>query len=162
MICLLMIKLEHKAGPTPKVTRHYLERRLMKISGARHPSANFLRRVSQVGAVGAQVIGSRSLASEASEVSHRQWLLLLKLLRQGLNARCRHRIGSVEFCIPDQLFRLPWISFILDTLTSPPDDPVEHKALVIILLAKAESGSNGELILKPQLCFKPLKLGPRP
>jgi hypothetical protein len=162
MICLLMIKLEHKAGPTPKIARHPLERSLMEASGARHPSADFLRRIYQIGTIGAQVVGSRSLASEANEVRHRQWLLLLKLVRQWLNARCRHRIGSVEFCIPDELFRLPRISFILDTLTSPPDDPVEHKTLVIILLARAESGSNGELVLRPQLSLKPLELGPRP
>jgi len=68
----------------------------------------------------------------------------------------------MEFCIPDELLRLPRIGFILNTSTGPPDNPVEHKALVVVLLARAKSGSNGELILRSKLSLKPLKLGPRP
>ena len=49
-----------------------------------------------------------------------------------------------------------------EALTGPRDNPVEHKALVIVLLAGAKSGSNGELVLRPQLRLQALELGPRP
>ena len=68
MVCLLLDELEYKPWVAPEVANHALERCLVKISGARHTPADFLRGVNHIRAIGAQIIRLRSLASEASEV----------------------------------------------------------------------------------------------
>ena len=81
---------------------------------------------------------------------------------QWFDARRRHRIGPFEFRVPDELLRLPRISFIFKTVVGPSNDSAEHMALVVILLARAKSGSDGDFVLRPQLRLEPLKLGSRP